>query len=75
LLNTAAYTFPGADPIKHDTYIVKLDFKLNASGTHSLFVRGNLQNDHERQPPQFPGQPPLLSSRITAKASQPVTRR
>ncbi len=58
LLNTAAYTFPGADPVKHDTYIVKLDYKINASGTHSLFVRGNLQNDHESQPPQFPGQPP-----------------
>jgi hypothetical protein len=59
LLNTAAYTFPGADPIKHDTYIVKFDYKINASGTHSLFVRGNLQNDHEKQPPQFPGQPPF----------------
>ena len=58
LLNTAGYTFPGADPIKHDTYIVKLDYKINASGNHSLFVRGNLQNDHEKQPPQFPGQPP-----------------
>jgi len=56
-LNTGAFTFPGADPIKHDTYIVKLDYKINASGTHSLFVRGNLQNDHEKQPPQFPGQP------------------
>jgi hypothetical protein len=59
LLNTAAYTFPGADPVKHDTYIVKLDYKINASGSHSLFVRGNLQNDHEKQPPQFPGQPPF----------------
>jgi hypothetical protein len=59
LLNTAAFTFPGADPVKHDTYIVKLDYKINASGTHSLFVRGNLQNDHEKQPPQFPGQPPF----------------
>jgi hypothetical protein len=59
LLNTAAYTFPAPDPIKHDTYIVKLDYKINASGTHSLFVRGNLQNDHEKQPPQFPGQPPF----------------
>jgi hypothetical protein len=58
LLNTGAFTFPGADPIKHDTYIVKLDYKINASGTHSLFVRGNLQNDHEKQPPQFPTQPP-----------------
>jgi hypothetical protein len=59
LLNTGAFTFPGADPIKHDTYIVKLDYKINASGTHSLFVRGNLQNDHEKQPPQFPNQPPF----------------
>ena len=45
--------------MKHDTYIVKLDYKINASGTHSLFVRGNLQNDHEKHPPQFPGQPPF----------------
>ena len=59
LLNTAAFTFPGADPVKHDTYIIKLDYKLNASGNHSLFMRGNLQNDHEKQPPQFPGQPPF----------------
>jgi hypothetical protein len=58
LLNTAGYTFPGPDPVKHDTYIVKLDYKINASGSHSLFVRGNLQNDHEKLPPQFPGQPP-----------------
>lgn len=58
LLNTAGYTFPGPDPIKHDTYIAKFDYKINASGTHSLFVRANLQNDHEKQPPQFPGQPP-----------------
>ncbi|MGA8150594.1 MAG: carboxypeptidase-like regulatory domain-containing protein [Terriglobales bacterium] len=56
-LNTEGYTFAGADPVKHDTYIVKLDYKINASGSHSLFVRGNLQNDHESQPPQFPGQP------------------
>jgi len=56
-LNTAGYTFPGADPVKHDTYIVKLDYKITASGSQSLFVRGNLQNDHESQPPQFPGQP------------------
>jgi Carboxypeptidase regulatory-like domain len=59
LLNTAGYTFPGADPVKHDTYLVKLDYKINTSGTQSLFVRGNLQNDHEKQPPQFPGQPPF----------------
>jgi hypothetical protein len=57
-LNTAGFTFPGKDPIKLDTYILKLDYKINASGSQSLFVRGNLQNDHQNQPPQFPGQPP-----------------
>jgi len=54
LLNFRGYTFAGAHPTKHDTYIAKLDYKLTANGNHSLFVRGNLQNDHEELPPQFP---------------------
>ena len=58
LLNFRGFTFPGASPIKHDTYIVRLDYKLTANGNHSLFLRGNLQNDHESLPPQFPGSPP-----------------
>ncbi len=57
-LNSAGFTFPGNDPTKLDTYILKLDYKISADGNHSLFVRGNLQNDHEAQPPQFPGLPP-----------------
>ncbi len=48
---------PGADPISLNTYIFKLDYKISANGNHSLFVRGNLQNDHESKPPQFPGLP------------------
>ena len=54
-LNSAAYTFPGNDPTSLNTYIFKLDYKISADGNHSLFIRGNLQNDHESQPPQFPG--------------------
>ena len=54
-LNSAGFTFPGNDPTKLDTYILKLDYKINAN--QSLFVRGNLQNDHESKPPQFPGLP------------------
>ncbi len=57
-LNSASFIFAGNDPVKHDTYIFKLDYKLTANGNHALFVRGNLQNDHEATPPQFPGQPP-----------------
>jgi hypothetical protein len=59
LLNSSGFTFPGNDPTKLDTFIVKLDYK-NASGNHSVFLRGNLQNDHESQPPQFPGLPPNI---------------
>ena len=57
LLDFRGFTFAGAHPKKLDTYIVKLDYKLTANGNHSLFVRGNLQNDHEFTPPEFPGQP------------------
>jgi len=56
-LNSGSYTFPGNDPVKHDTYILKLDYKITANGNHSLFVRGNLQNDHESTPPHYPGLP------------------
>jgi hypothetical protein len=56
-LNSSGFTFPGNDPIKLDTFILKLDYKISADGNHSLFLRGNLQNDHESQPPQFPGLP------------------
>jgi hypothetical protein len=57
LLNTSGFTFPGNDPTSLNTYIFKLDYKLTADGNQSLFVRGNLQNDHESKPPQFPGLP------------------
>lgn len=57
-LNSAAFTFPGNDPTRLNTYIFKLDYKISADGNHSLFIRGNLQNDRESKPPQFPGRPP-----------------
>jgi hypothetical protein len=57
-LNSGSFTFAGNDPIKHDTYILKLDYRITPNGNHSLFVRGNLQNDHESRPPQYPGLPP-----------------
>ncbi len=57
-LNSASYTFAGSNPTKHDTYILKLDYKITPNGNHSLFLRGNLQNDHSASPPQYPGNPP-----------------
>ncbi len=57
LLNSSGYTFPGNAPISLNTYIVKLDYKISADGNQSLFVRGNLQNDNQKEPPQFPNLP------------------
>ena len=58
LLNSEGYTFPGNNPTRLNTYIFKLDYKISANGNHSLFIRGNLQNDNTKDPPQFPGLPP-----------------
>ncbi|MGA7909632.1 MAG: carboxypeptidase-like regulatory domain-containing protein [Candidatus Sulfotelmatobacter sp.] len=57
--NISGYTFADPTPTKLDTYIVKLDYNLTANGNHRLFLRGNLQNDHQiADGAEFPGQPP-----------------
>lgn len=55
-LNSIGYRFPYTIHRKYDTYIARLDWNL--SSKHSLFWRGNLQNDSEPTPPAFPGQAP-----------------
>ena len=57
LLDYRGFTFPGASPEKLNTYILRLDYKITANGNHSLFLRGNLQNDNQQLAPQFPLQP------------------
>jgi hypothetical protein len=54
-LNTASFTWSAPNPTVLNTYIAKFDYNM---GAHSLFVRGNLQNDKTSGPPQFPGDPP-----------------
>jgi hypothetical protein len=51
------FTFAAPAPAKLDTYILKLDYKLTPDGNHSLFLKGHLQNFHNKTAPQFPGQP------------------
>jgi hypothetical protein len=67
LLNIRGFTYAAPTHLKLDTYIVKLDYKLNQSGTQSLFVRGNLQGDLHLFDPQFPGQPPSQVKRDNSK--------
>lgn len=52
------YTFAAPTPTKHDTYILKLDYKLTQDGNHTVWVKGHLQNWHSSGPSQFPGLPP-----------------
>ncbi|HYL78613.1 MAG TPA: carboxypeptidase-like regulatory domain-containing protein [Bryobacteraceae bacterium] len=59
-LNTSGYRFNAAAPLKFDTYIAKVDYNIDTAGKHTLFVRGNLQNDHYTNSaglPVLPDQP------------------
>jgi hypothetical protein len=60
-INTIGYTFNAPGHSVQNTYIAKIDYKLDQAGKHSLFARGNLQNDSAdngtTNAPQFPGLP------------------
>lgn len=51
--NFRGYTFSSPAPAGLNTYIGKLDFNLNKTGTHRLFIRGNLQGDRQATAAQF----------------------
>ena len=57
-LNSIGYRFPYTIHRKYDTYIARIDWNATANARHTLFWRGNLQNDNEPTAPAFPGQPP-----------------
>jgi hypothetical protein len=65
--NFQGFTFPGPNPQNLNTYIVKLDYNISQNGNHRLFVRGNLQDDRNTEPPQFPGLTPTLKDVIPSK--------
>ena len=58
-LNTSGFIFNGATPLDWNTYIAKFDYAIDGNGKHTIFWRGNLQNDrYANGLPQFPGDPP-----------------
>lgn len=65
--NFEGFRFTAPARTSENTAIVRLDYKLNDSGTRSLFWRGNLQDDTLSNPQQFPGQPPSSTQRILSK--------
>jgi hypothetical protein len=56
-LNTLGYRFASNADSSYNTYIVRGDWHINASGSESLFLRGETQNFKEPGEQQFPGQP------------------
>jgi hypothetical protein len=64
-LNIVGYRFSAPIQGKFDTYISRFDYQISAK--HSLFARGQLQNDRNLGPPQFPGQPPRSAALTNAK--------
>jgi hypothetical protein len=61
-LNTIGYRFPYTLQRTYNTYISRLDWNITGDGRHSIFWRGNLQNDNEPTAPAFPGQPPATTT-------------
>jgi hypothetical protein len=66
-LNTEGYRFPYTLQRSYNTYISRLDWNITSNGKHTIFWRGNLQNDNEPTAPAFPGQPPSTSTLTNSK--------
>jgi hypothetical protein len=58
-VNFSGYRFKGPIANDHDWYITRVDYRLNASGTHTLYWRGGLRNDARNDVPYLTGTPPL----------------
>lgn len=66
-LNRQGFRFKAPIKDETNTLIVRTDFKLDPNGRHTLFWRGNYQDDTFRSAPQFPGQPPNFLTLQTPK--------
>jgi hypothetical protein len=66
-LNTIGYRFPYTLDRSYNTYISRLDWNITHDSKHTVFWRGNLQNDNEPSPPNLPGQPPATSTLTNSK--------
>jgi carboxypeptidase family protein len=61
-LNYDGYRFAAPVHNSFDTYIARFDYMLTQTGNHTLFWRGNMQQDNLAGVPYLPGQSPLTTS-------------
>ena len=57
-LNYAGFVFRAPTKLDNDVFIARLDYRLNASGRHTLFWRGALQDLRNPGAPFLPGNAP-----------------
>jgi len=69
-LNTLGYRFASNADSAFNTYITRVDYHINSSGSETLFARASMQNFNEPGPQQFPGQ---TASTTTADDSRGIT--
>lgn len=72
-LNQQGFRFVANEARKFDTYIAKLDYKITSDGRHTIFWRGNLQNDNQGEPRSSLDSPPQPARLITARVSASAT--
>ena len=56
-LNNEGFSFSYVTKRSYNAYTGRLDWDVRGNGKHTIFWRGNLQNDREPGGPKFPGQP------------------
>ena len=58
--NFVGFRFKDPSPAHHNYYIGRMDYKINSSGSHTVFWRGALKNEVKTlDPPYLPGTPPV----------------
>jgi hypothetical protein len=65
--NVGCSDFAAPTPLRQNTNIAKIDYNLNSSGTHRIFVRGNYQVDSDSSVPEFLGGTPNTQTRDHSK--------
>lgn len=58
-INTGGFQFNAPLPIKLSAHVARLDYNLTKDARHTLFFRGNYQQDVTAGAPQFPDTPPV----------------
>jgi len=66
--NIACNSFSAPTPLRLNTNIARIDYNINKSGTHRIFVRGNYQTDSQSFAPQYQGLAPNDVRRDTSRA-------